>query len=47
MLKDENKIFKNLYNDLGWDIDSSLKRDDWKNTKEIISKGQRLDNRRG
>ena len=40
MLKDENKIFKNLYNDLGWDLDSSLKRDDWKNTKEIISKGR-------
>ena len=24
MLKDEDRIFKNLYNDLGWDIDSAL-----------------------
>ena len=23
MLKDEDRIFKNLYNDFGWDIDSS------------------------
>ena len=26
MLKDEDRIFKNLYNDLGWDIDSAVKR---------------------
>ena len=25
MLKPENKIFKNLYNDLGWEIDQSIK----------------------
>ena len=25
MLKQENKIFKNLYNDLGWEIDNALK----------------------
>ena len=25
MLKDEDRIFKNLYNDLGWEIDSALK----------------------
>ena len=36
MLKEENKIFKNLYNEFGWDIESSLKRDDWKNTKDLI-----------
>ena len=30
MLKQENKIFKNLYNDQGWEIDNALKRDDWK-----------------
>ena len=30
MLKDEDRIFKNLYNDLGWDIDSAIKRGDWK-----------------
>ena len=26
MLKPENKIFKNLYNDLGWEIDQSIKK---------------------
>ena len=40
MLKDENKIFKNLYNSLGWEIDKAIKREDWNNTKEIISKGR-------
>ena len=40
MLKDEDRIFKNLYNDLGWDIDSSTKRGDWTETKDIISKGK-------
>ena len=34
MLKKENRIFKNLYNEFGWDIENSLKRDDWKDTKE-------------
>ena len=33
MLKPENKIFKNLYNDLGWEIENAIKRDDWKDTK--------------
>ena len=28
MLKDEDRIFKNLYNDLGWDIDSAVTRGD-------------------
>ena len=40
MLKEENKIFKNLYNNLGWEIDKAIERDDWKDTKEIISKGK-------
>ena len=40
MLKPENKIFKNLYNQHGWEIDSAFERDDWKNTKDIISKGR-------
>ena len=40
MLKKEDKIFKNLYNELGWEIDSSIKRDDWKDTKDLISKGR-------
>ena len=25
MLKSENKIFKNLYNDLGWEIEDAMK----------------------
>ena len=33
MLKPEDKIFKNLYNELGWGIDNATKRDDWKDTK--------------
>ena len=40
MLEDKDRIFKNLYNDKGSDIDSSLLRGDWKNTKEILSKGR-------
>ena len=40
MLKPENKIFKNLYNEFGWEIDNAVKRDDWKDTKSIISKGR-------
>ncbi len=40
MLKEEDKIFKNLYNNLGWNVEDSLKRDDWSNTKDIISKGK-------
>ena len=41
MLKKEDKIFKNLYNELGWEIDNSIKRDDWKDTKNLISKGKK------
>ena len=40
MLKDEDRIFKNLYNDLGWDIDSAINRGDWSETKNLISKGK-------
>ena len=40
MLKAEDKIFKNLYNELGWEIENSIKRDDWKDTKDLISKGR-------
>ena len=40
MLKDEDRIFKNLYNDLGWEIDSAIKREDWSGTKDVISKGK-------
>ena len=40
MLKKEDKIFQNLYNEHGWEIDQAIKRDDWKDTKNIISKGR-------
>ena len=40
MLKDEDRIFKNLYNDFGNDLTSSQKRGDWSNTKEILEKGR-------
>ena len=40
MLKDEDRIFTNLYNDLGADVHSAQKRDNWKNTKERWEKGR-------
>tara|TARA_Y100000591_G_scaffold102948_1_gene87549 strand:+ start:125 stop:373 length:249 start_codon:yes stop_codon:yes gene_type:complete len=40
MLKDQDRIFKNLYNDMGSDINSSQKRGDWVNTKDITDKGR-------
>jgi NADH:ubiquinone oxidoreductase, NADH-binding (51 kD) subunit len=40
MLKDEDRIFKNLYNDFGWEIDNAIKRGDWSKTKEIILRGK-------
>ena len=40
MLKDEDRIFKNLYNDFGWDIDSAIKGGDWSQTREILLKGK-------
>ena len=38
MLRDKDRIFKNLYNDLGEDVDSAKKRGDWSNTKDILHK---------
>jgi len=40
MLKDSDRIFTNLYNDFGWEIESAIKIGDWKDTKEICSKGK-------
>ena len=40
MLKEEDRIFKNLYNELGWKLEDSLKRDDWSDTKNLIAKGR-------
>ena len=40
MLQDKDRIFKNLYNDKGVDVESSQNRGDWLNTKEICEKGR-------
>ena len=40
MLKDEDRIFQNLYNDRGSDLESARKRGDWVNTKDLIQKGR-------
>ena len=40
MLKDKDRIFQNLYNDKGSDVESSILRGDWVGTKEILSKGK-------
>jgi len=40
MLKDTDRIFKNLYNDYSWKIDSAISRGDWDNTKDILSKSK-------
>ena len=39
MLKEEDKIFKNLYGYDDWGIESSRKRGIWSNTKNLIAKG--------
>jgi NADH-quinone oxidoreductase subunit F len=40
MLKDKDRIFQNLYNDLGSDVSSSQKRGDWVDTKDLTDKGR-------
>lgn len=39
-LKQEDKIFQNLYGFDSWGIDSSKKRGDWDDTNSLISKGR-------
>ena len=39
MLKEEDKIFKNLYGFDDWSLAGAKKRGMWSNTKEIIEKG--------
>ena len=39
MLEDKDRIFQNLYNDLGSDLTSAKKRGDWKQTEKILEKG--------
>ena len=39
MLKQENKIFKTLYNDLGWEIDKAIRLETTgRDTKNMTSK---------
>ena len=40
MLEDKNRIFKNLYGDESFSLPAAEVRGDWKDTKEIISKGK-------
>ena len=40
MLRDKDRIFKNLYNDFGEDVESSKKRGDWSETKMLCDKGK-------
>ena len=40
MLQDKDRIFKNLYGDESFDLPSAINRGDWKDTKEILSKGK-------
>ena len=39
MLKEEDKIFKNLYGFEDWSLKGAIQRGIWSNTKEIIEKG--------
>ena len=39
MLKQEDKIFKNLYGQKDWSLKGALERGIWKDTKSIINKG--------
>ena len=38
MLQDKDRIFTNLYNDSSSSLNGAIKRGDWVNTKDIISK---------
>ena len=40
MLQDKDRIFQNLYNDGDSGINGAIKRNDWSNTKDLISKGR-------
>ena len=42
MLKEEDRIFKNLYNNLGWEINHAIEREDWKIQKRLSLK-ERMD----
>ena len=39
MLKDEDRVFTNLYGFQDWGLEAACKRGDWDNTKSILEKG--------
>jgi len=39
MLKDQDRVFTNLYGFQGWGLKAAKKRGDWDNTKSILEKG--------
>ena len=40
MLKDQDRIFKNLYNDMGADVAAAQSRGDWVKTSDLTAKGR-------
>ncbi|MCX7351712.1 MAG: NADH-quinone oxidoreductase subunit F, partial [Proteobacteria bacterium] len=40
MLKQQDRIFSNLYGEKSWNLKSAKLRGDWDNTKDFISKGR-------
>ncbi len=40
MLKDQDRIFTNVYGYQGWDVAAAKARGDWDGTKDLIAKGQ-------
>lgn len=40
MLKDQDRIFTNLYGDKSWRLDGALARGDWAQTKDLIERGR-------
>jgi NADH-quinone oxidoreductase subunit F len=42
MLRDEDRIFKNIYGENGSNLASAQKAGDWQNTAEILSRGQEV-----
>jgi NADH-quinone oxidoreductase subunit F len=40
MLKDQDRIFTNLYGDKSWRLDGALARGDWAGTKDLIERGR-------
>ncbi|GAB4150144.1 MAG: NADH-quinone oxidoreductase subunit NuoF [Sphingomonadales bacterium] len=40
MLKDQDRIFTNVYGYRGWDVAAAKARGDWDGTKDLIAKGQ-------